>query len=353
MFFPSSPTATKAVLCLAKGSLAITLALSLAQCSSGPKGEVVVSVQEQKMGVYEGGHLKKSYPVSTSKFGIGDQPNSYRTPLGKHEVIAKIGHGLPKGAVLKSRSWNGEVLKPNAPGRDPIVSRILWLRGMESTNKNAQKRFIYIHGTTEECNLGKPASYGCIRMGMGDVVEVFNEIGVGAKVIVTKGGLPHGTKAEPAPADAAVVAASSPEAAASPASAAPAAPAADPKTTPAPATVAPAPVEVAQVEEKPARKFGFFGRKKAPVEEVNTSEPIEVTEFAKVRTEAPGKKSASSSKPKSEGQPQPQIKIGPEAPSPESLADAKLKKEAARTSSGGFFSLKNKWPLKRGEKSES
>ena len=172
----------------------------LAACSSTPKSEVVVSVKDQKLGLYEAGELKKQFTISTSKFGLGDKPGSNRTPLGKHEIIAKIGHGLPAGAVLKSRSWNGEVLKPNAPGRDPIVSRILWLRGMESSNRNAMNRYIYIHGTPEESRLGQPASYGCIRMGMKDVVEVFNELSIGAKVVITKSGLPHGHKtAKPTP----------------------------------------------------------------------------------------------------------------------------------------------------------
>lgn len=166
-------------------------------CTSTPKSEVVVSVKDQKLGIYDKGQLVKQYTISTSKFGLGDRPGSCRTPLGKHEIIAKIGHGLPPGAVLKSRSWNGEVLKPNAPGRDPIVSRILWLRGMESSNRNAMNRYIYIHGTPEESRLGTPASYGCIRMGMKDVVEAFNEIGIGAKVVVTKGALPQGHKPTP------------------------------------------------------------------------------------------------------------------------------------------------------------
>ena len=168
------------------------IAASLCQCSSSPKAEVVVSVKEQKLGYYKDGHLVKKYTISTSKFGIGDQPGSCRTHLGKHEVIAKIGNGLPTGAVLKSRQWNGEVLPPNAPGRDPIVSRILWLRGLESQNRHAMGRYIYIHGTTEENRLGKPASYGCIRMGMRDVVNLYNQVPVGAKVVVTPGSLPHG-----------------------------------------------------------------------------------------------------------------------------------------------------------------
>ena len=165
--------------------VALAAGAFLTQCSS-PRADVIVSVKDQKLGVYRGGKLTKEFAISTSKFGVGDAPGSCRTPLGKAEVIAKIGSGLPTGAVLKSRSWNGEVLKPNAPGRDPIVSRILWLRGLERTNKNAFNRFIYIHGTTEENRLGSPASYGCVRMASRDVVELFNGTSVGAKVLITK-----------------------------------------------------------------------------------------------------------------------------------------------------------------------
>jgi hypothetical protein len=177
----------------------------LVSCSTPEtNSEVVVSVKDQKMGIYSDGILKKEYAISTSKFGLGDELNSYRTPLGKHEVIAKIGHGLPPGAVLKSRHWNGEVLKPNAPGRDPIVSRILWLNGLENDNSNAKRRYIYIHGTTEESRLGQPASYGCIRMGMQDVVDAFEEVNIGDKVVITKKPLPSGKK-PPKPAEAEVL----------------------------------------------------------------------------------------------------------------------------------------------------
>lgn len=173
--------------------LAATSLLAVSCKSSQPKADVVVSVKDQKLGIYDpAGKLVQSYKISTSKFGLGDQPGSNRTPLGKHEIVAKIGHGLPKGAVLKSRQWNGEVLPPNAPGRDPIVSRILWLKGLEGQNSNAYRRFIYIHGTPEESNLGKPASYGCIRMGMNDVIHLFNDLGIGATVEITKDRLPRG-----------------------------------------------------------------------------------------------------------------------------------------------------------------
>ena len=174
------------------GSLA--LALGLCQCSSTSSSvrdaDVVVSVKDQKLGYYREGKLVQSFKVSTSKFGVGDKPGSCQTPLGKHEVIAKIGHGLPKGAVLKSRQWNGEVLQPNAPGRDPIVSRIIWLSGLDADNHNALRRYIYIHGTTEENLLGKPASYGCVRMSMADVIDLFNEVNIGARVVITKEKLP-------------------------------------------------------------------------------------------------------------------------------------------------------------------
>jgi hypothetical protein len=195
-----SRTSKKSLLpdCLLKVFGGVLLAGMLSQCTSTPKGDVVVSVKDQKLGIYSEGKLTKQYVISTSKFGLGDQKGSNRTPLGQHEVIAKIGQGLPPGAVLKSRRWNGEVLKPNAPGRDPIVSRILWLRGMETSNKNAFNRFIYIHGTPEENRLGKPASYGCVRMGMKDVVDLFNTVNIGAKVVITKGGLPPGEKEKPA-----------------------------------------------------------------------------------------------------------------------------------------------------------
>jgi hypothetical protein len=190
---PWGTRSTKLAL-VTRSLLALSCTLLLTECST-PKGpaEVVVSVKDQKLGFYRGGKLTKEFKISTSKFGLGDKPGSNCTPLGKAEVIAKIGHGLPSGAVIKSRQWNGEVLKPNAPGRDPIVSRILWLRGLEYSNRNAFNRFIYIHGTTEENRIGQPASYGCVRMKSKDVIDLFNTVSIGAKVIITDKRLPGHT----------------------------------------------------------------------------------------------------------------------------------------------------------------
>jgi lipoprotein-anchoring transpeptidase ErfK/SrfK len=115
--------------------------------------------------------------------------------LGRLEIAKKIGAGAPAGAVFKSRKQTGEVLVPDAPGRDPIVTRILWLKGLENQNADAFQRYIYIHGTPEERNIGKPASFGCIRMRSADIIRLFATIGVGAKVEIVPGSLPESTPA--------------------------------------------------------------------------------------------------------------------------------------------------------------
>jgi len=141
-----------------------------------------VSVADQQMVVTRDGEPVAHYAVSTSKFGLSSAPGSYGTPLGRHRVAKKIGDGLPPGAVFKSRRFTGEVLPVDAPGRDPIVTRILWLDGKDRHNRNSFDRFIYIHGTPEERNIGLPVSYGCIRMRSKDVVALFDRVGVGARV---------------------------------------------------------------------------------------------------------------------------------------------------------------------------
>lgn len=163
-------------------------AILLSSCGSrlDTRNKVLVSVRDQKMVVVKDGHPVKSYPVSTSKFGLGDQPGSKRTPLGTMQIARKIGSGAPAGAVFKSRRRTGEIISPNAPGRDPIVSRILWLRGTEYENRNAYHRYIYIHGTAEEWRVGSPASYGCIRMKSRDVIDLYQRVGVGAEVKVIR-----------------------------------------------------------------------------------------------------------------------------------------------------------------------
>ncbi|HEY6070875.1 MAG TPA: L,D-transpeptidase [Chthoniobacterales bacterium] len=159
------------------------LALGLAHHTMAAPA-VVVSVPDQKLAVIDNGVAVAQFPVSTSKFGLGDRPGSYATPLGFLEIAAKIGTNAPIGAVFKQRRMTGEILAPNAKGRDPIVTRILWLRGLEKRNAGAFGRNIYIHGTPVEQLIGRPASYGCIRMRSRDVVALFSSINVGTKIAV-------------------------------------------------------------------------------------------------------------------------------------------------------------------------
>ena len=145
---------------------------------------VVISVKDQKLALLDREKLVAIYPVSTSKYGLGDWRGSFRTPLGELEIAQKVGDGMPPGTVFKDRRRTGEIVLPNAAGRDPIVSRILWLRGLEAQNANAFGRDIYIHGTPEERNLGLPVSYGCVRMSSNDVIKLYEMVGLGAEVTI-------------------------------------------------------------------------------------------------------------------------------------------------------------------------
>ncbi len=172
--------------------VAAVFLLVLAGCADN-RHRLIVSVPDQKMLVLTDGKPTAIYPVSTSKFGTGDREGSYATPLGHLCVRKKIGDGAPLGAVFHSRRLTGEVLVPNAPGRDPIVTRILWLDGLESHNRNAFSRCIYIHGTPQEAMIGTPASYGCIRMRSSDVKKLYDLVGNGAHVVITEGSLKQGS----------------------------------------------------------------------------------------------------------------------------------------------------------------
>lgn len=171
---------------LIRASTAIAVVLFIASCATPPDTahRVIISVPEQRMAVLENGKPIATYPVSTSKFGIGDYRGAWSTPVGTMEVATKIGGGAPIGAVFKDRRFTGEVIPVNAPGRDPIITRILWLRGREPQNANAYRRYIYIHGTPEERNIGVPASYGCIRMRSRDVIQLYDTVGLGAEVSI-------------------------------------------------------------------------------------------------------------------------------------------------------------------------
>ena len=126
------------------------------------------------------------YRVSTSRFGNGDSAGSYRTPLGTLFVSGKFGDHLPAGTVIKNRMPTGEVIAVDAPNRDAIISRVIWVRGMEQQNSAAYDRCIYIHGTPEERNIGKVASFGCIRMRSRDIIALYDRVHIGMHVTVSK-----------------------------------------------------------------------------------------------------------------------------------------------------------------------
>jgi len=166
-------------------ALSVLFLASAAAAHAGLHSEIVVSIPDQELALIDRGKTLARYKVSTSKFGLGDQAGTYRTPLGVMYVSAKVGDSLPAGAVIKSRMATGEVVAPNAPGRDTIVSRVLWLRGKEDQNRNARERCIYIHGTAEEKRIGKPASYGCIRMKSKDVIALYSRVHIGTPVLIS------------------------------------------------------------------------------------------------------------------------------------------------------------------------
>jgi lipoprotein-anchoring transpeptidase ErfK/SrfK len=161
------------------------VALLVTSCvTPDTRHHVVISIPQQRMAVLDNGALMTTYPISSSKFAIGDVPGSNGTPLGELEVAKKIGGSAPSGMVFKDRKPTGEILAPDAPGRDPIVTRILWLRGREAQNANAYHRYIYIHGTPEERTIGTRASYGCIRMRSRDVIQLYDIVGPRARVTI-------------------------------------------------------------------------------------------------------------------------------------------------------------------------
>ncbi|HEY2615150.1 MAG TPA: L,D-transpeptidase [Chthoniobacterales bacterium] len=174
--------------------LSALIALAPVLRADGPS-RLIVSVRDQKLMVVENGGKVATYPVSTSKFGVGDNWGRMTTPLGFLQIVQKIGDHAPVGAVFHNRRFTGEIICPNAPGRDPVITRIMWLRGLEAANAHAFSRCIYIHGTPEEKLIGRPASYGCIRMKSTDVAALYAQVQLGTVVEIVPDRLPNLPKA--------------------------------------------------------------------------------------------------------------------------------------------------------------
>lgn len=133
----------------------------------------------------EGGQLLRRFVCSTSRFGLGTESGSNKTPLGRFRVAEKHGEGAAPGTIFKSRVPTGEVGRDDDE-IDHVQTRILWLEGLDPANANTKERYIYIHGTNAESRLGTPASHGCVRLGNEDVIELYNDVAVGTEVEIAE-----------------------------------------------------------------------------------------------------------------------------------------------------------------------
>jgi phosphoserine phosphatase len=145
------------------------------------KPQLTVSLDDQTLRIVGADGAWTEFPVSTAAKGMGFQDGSHRTPTGQFRICAKIGHGMPTGTIFRARvpcgTWGG-----CGSRKDLILSRILWLEGLDEENQNTRDRFIYIHGTNQEELIGHPASDGCIRMRNADVIRLFDMVGEGDRV---------------------------------------------------------------------------------------------------------------------------------------------------------------------------
>lgn len=158
--------------------------MTSAETSTGQSGispEIRVSVPAQTLDVISGNSVLASYPISTSKYGLGFEPGSYRTPTGRFRIAEMIGHGAQEWSVFKARVPTGEIAMPEGD-EDAILTRILWLDGVDPGNRNTHERYIYIHGTNQESRIGTCASHGCIRMRNADIVDLFEKVQPGTPV---------------------------------------------------------------------------------------------------------------------------------------------------------------------------
>ena len=157
------------------------------------KKSIVIDISEQRLYLVNNLQIIKSFPISSSKFGEGSIENSYKTPLGSHEIKDKIGYNVKKNTIFNSRINTMRpakiITKPVDSENDFITSRIMWLDGLEYGKNKGEgidsfSRYIYIHGTHEEGLIGKKASHGCIRMFNNDVIELFDEVQEGTYVLI-------------------------------------------------------------------------------------------------------------------------------------------------------------------------
>ena len=143
--------------------------------------QILVHVPSQTLDLTDGGALVRRYAVSTTRFGLGSEPGSDPTPTGRFRIAEKIGDGAVPGEIFISRAPTGQI-GGESDEKDHVQTRILWLDGLDPGNANTHDRYIYIHGTNAESRLGTPVSYGCVRMGNADIIDLYDRVAVGAAV---------------------------------------------------------------------------------------------------------------------------------------------------------------------------
>lgn len=144
-----------------------------------------ISVADQRLEVTTSDGRTKMYPVSTSRLGLGFTEGSHKTPTGRFRIAEKIGGGMPLQSVFKGRK-RVDLRAEDHPQDDLVMARILWLDGLGKRNANTRQRYIYIHGTNHEREIGRPTSHGCVRMRNADVADLFDLVEVGTQVTITR-----------------------------------------------------------------------------------------------------------------------------------------------------------------------
>lgn len=143
--------------------------------------EIRVSIDRQTLELLQGEKVVRCFRVSTSKFGEGCEPGSYKTPLGRFFIAQKIGDGAAAGEVFKARVSLGRIGREDEAD-DHVQTRILWLAGRDQENQNTRERYVYIHGTNHESEIGTKASHGCVRMRNAEIIELYDLVDEGTAV---------------------------------------------------------------------------------------------------------------------------------------------------------------------------
>ena len=145
--------------------------------------QIRIHVPSQTLDLIDDGALISRYAISTSRFGLGTEPGSQRTPTGRFRIAEKHGDDAPPGEIFVSRVATGK-FGGEDDEHDHVQTRILWLEGLDADNANTFDRYIYIHGTNAESKLGTPASHGCVRMNNDDIIDLFARVPAGTEVVI-------------------------------------------------------------------------------------------------------------------------------------------------------------------------